>query len=457
MKLRPYQERAIDFWLKHKRVYFAIDMGLGKTAIALHLVNQLNLRTLVVAPLKVTYNTWPDEILDWGMESDVSIEVLHGRDRLKKFKSNTQVHAINYEGLPWLYEQLYKLYKAKKPMPYKALILDESTYIKNPKSNRFNLLKAMNGMFKYVANLSGTPAPNSLLDLWSQYYILDEGEALEDNYFRFREKYFEQSPYNRFDWNLRFGAEKAIHKAVAPITFRLSSDDHIQLPRRLFNKLSLELSAGEKEKYKSFKKDFVLLLDGTDIKSLNTASLSSKLRQFVQGSVYENFDDGTRKVHSIHDTKIRAFRQLLETIPGRNVLCLIQFQFEIEMLLKVFPETPCITGGVSNRESNEYLKQWNNGELPLLIAHPRSVGRGLNMQRGGSTIVWFALPWSLDDYMQTNKRLHRPGQKETVVIHHLIMKGTIDENVFEALSDKEMTQGKLLEYLRQKTKELEDE
>lgn len=457
MKLRPYQEQAIEFWLKHKRVYFAIDMGLGKTAIALHTINQLGLRTLVVAPLKVTYNTWPEEIRDWGMDSDVSIEVLHGSHKLEKFKSPAQVHAINYEGLPWLYNQLYELHKAKKPLPYKALVLDESTFIKDPKSNRFEYLKALNGMFEYAACLSGTPAPNSLMDLWSQYYILNEGESLEDNYFRFRERYFEQDAYSKYNWNLRFGAENAIHKAIAPITFRLSSDDHIKLPDRLFNKINLELSTKERKMYKSFKKDFVLVLEDTDITSLNSASLSTKLRQFVQGAIYENFDDGTRQVHHLHDKKVRALKQLLEDIPGRNVLCLVQFKFEIEMLLKSFPETPYITGSTSNKEGNKYLEQWNRGELPLLIAHPRSVGRGLNMQKGGRDIVWYALPWSLDDYLQTNKRLHRPGQKATVIINHLIMKGTIDEHVFEALNDKEMTQGKLLEFLRQKTKELGDE
>ena len=451
MELRPYQERAIDFWLKHKYVYFAIDMGLGKTAIALHTANQLGMRALVVAPLKVTYNTWPDEIKDWDLHGEISIDVLHGPNKNELFERGAQVHAINYEGLPWLYEKLFNMHKVGKEMPYKILVLDESTYIKDPKSNRFGYLSAMRDMFEYVANLSGTPAPNSLLDLWAQYYILDKGEALGDNFNRFKNKYFKQHPYRRFEWGIRFGAEGAIHKAIAPRTFRLSSDDFIDLPERVFNRLNLGLRPRETKQYKSFKKDFVLMLEGCDIESLNQASLSSKLRQFVQGCVYENIDEGVRRTHHIHDTKVIALKELLEDVSGRNVLCLVQFKFEVEMLLKSFPDVPYITGATSNAQGNKYIRQWNNGELPLLVAHPKSVGRGLNMQKGGSIIVWLALPWSLDDYLQTNKRLHRPGQKETVLIYHMIMKGTIDEAVYTALNNKEMTQGRLLEYLRQYT------
>lgn len=449
-KLRPYQERAIEYWLKNKFVYFAIDMGLGKTAITLHTINQLGLPTLIIAPLKVAHNTWPDEIVDWNLEGDLSIKVMHGKTRQLDFSK--QIHVINYEGLPWLYKALYDLHKAKKPIPYKALILDESTFVKSHDSKRFGLLCAMRDLFEYIALLSGTPTPNSLLDLWAQYYILDKGEALGSNYHSFRNKYFEKDPYRKYNWNLRFGAEAAIHSAIASKTFRLSSEDHIQLPERIISTTRLDLQPKERQLYKSFKKDFVLLLDNTTVKSLNEASLSSKLRQFIQGSVYENFDDGTRTVHSIHDTKVRALEQLLESLHGRNAICLIQFKFEIDLLLKAFPNTPFITGATKNSDGNKYIKQWNEGKIPLLIAHPRSIGRGLNMQKGGDVIIWFALPWSLDDYLQTNKRLHRPGQMNKVLIQHLIIKDTIDEKVFGALNNKDMTQSRLLEYLRQYTK-----
>jgi SNF2 family DNA or RNA helicase len=450
-QLRPYQEKAIEYWLKNKKVYFAIDMGLGKTAIVLHTINQLNLPTLIIAPLTVMENTWPDEIYDWDLQAELSFQALHGNN--KKLDFSKQVHIINYDGLPWLYKKLYDLHRAKKPIPYKVLVLDESTFVKSNTSNRFGLLCAMRDLFKYIALLSGTPSPNSLLDLWSQYYIIDKGESLGDNFNSFRDKYFTKDPYRKYDWNARFGTETAIHKAISGKTFRLSSEDHIQLPERVINTIRLDLQPKERAQYKSFKKDFILLLENASVSSLNTASLSSKLRQFVQGSIYENHDDGTRTTHFIHDTKVRALKDLLESLYGRNVLCLIQFKFEIDLLQKAFPGTPFITGATKASDRNRYLKQWNNKELPLLIAHPRSVGRGLNMQKGGSVIVWFALPWSLDDYLQTNKRLHRPGQMDHVLIQHLIIKNTIDETVYQALNAKDMTQRRLLEYLRKRTME----
>ena len=461
LELRPYQEKAIEFWLRYKSIYLAIDMGLGKTAIVLHAVNQLGMKTLVVAPLKVTYNTWPDEIEDWDMQGELRADVLHGPDKLKKFKGNAQVHVINYEGIPWLYNQLYKMHEAGKPMPYKVLVLDESTYIKDHNSNRFKYLVAMQDMFEYIANLSGTPSPNSLMDLWAQYYILDKGKTLGNKgktitskFNGFRNKFFKRNAYCRHVWEIRFGAETVIHKAIAQRTFRLESSDYVSLPDRVFNQINLELLPKEREAYKSFKKDFVLFLDSASVESLNAASLSSKLRQFVQGSVYENLESGAKRVHHVHNRKVDALKHLVESNPGKNILCLVQFKFEIEMLLKVFPGVPYITGVTSSSKGNEYVQQWKRGEIPLLLAHPRAVGRGLNLQSGGSTIVWYALPWSLDDYLQTNKRLHRPGQKEIVIIHHLIMKGTIDEDILKALNLKDATQAKLLNYLKQKTKEV---
>jgi len=452
MRLRPYQIRAKNFWLEQQQVYLAIDMGLGKTAIVLHAVNELELPALVVAPLKVTYNTWPEEIKDWDLDGDVTVSILHGPNKDQAFKTKAQVHVINYDGLPWLYKKLYKLHKAGKPMPYKVLVLDESTYIKDYTSNRFGLLCAMRDMFTHVVNLSGTPSPNSLMDLWAQYYILDKGETLGKDYRVFRAKFFEQDTYRKYKWNPRFGAEDTIYKLVAGKTFRLQSDDYIDLPKRIFNKISLEFPAKERKQYESFKKDFVLLLDQAKVASLNEASLNSKLRQFVQGSVYENFDDGGRRVHFIHNIKVAALRHLIETNSGKNFICLVQFQFEIDMLLKEFPEAPFITGATKTADGNKALADWNRGKVPLLFAHPRSVGVGLNLQKGGHNLVWYALTYSLFDYLQTNKRLHRSGQVSTVVIHHLIMRGTIDELVFKALNTKGMTQDKFLLFLREETK-----
>ena len=336
-------------------------------------------------------------------------------------------------------------------MPYKALVLDESTLAKDSSSNRFGYLSAMRDMFEYIANLSGTPSPNSLLDLWAQYYILDKGKALGSNYRSFRNKFFKQDPYRKYQWNIRFGAEAVIHRAIAPCTFQLTASDHISLPKRIFNTINVELCDKERKKYESFKKDFVLILDSAQVESLNQASLSSKLRQFVQGFIYENLLDGRREVHHIHDHKVTALRHLIAANPGKSILCFTQFKAEVNRLLKEFPGTPVIDGQTKQADSNHYITQWNKQELPLLFAHPKSVSRGLNLQRGGHIAVWYALPWSLDDYLQANKRLHRPGQKEAVVIHHIVVPNTIDDTIAKALQTKGMTQQRLLEYLRKET------
>ncbi len=450
-KPRSYQLRGRDFILKNKTVYVANDMGLGKTATVIFAIQEIQLPTLVVAPIKVAHDTWPEEIKKWG--SGLSYEILYGPGRLAKVNSKALIHIINYEGLTWLYEELHRRFKAKKPLRYRVLVLDESTFIKSPDSKRFNCLKSMIDLFDYRINLSGTPCPQSLMELWAQYYILDKGAALGDNFNDFRDKNFTRDAFRKYHWATRPGAEDDIYRAIAPITFRLSDKDYSNLPERIFSKLALELPPKEREMYRAFKKDFVLLLESATVKSLNSASLSSKLRQFIQGAVYENKDNGERITHFIHDHKTSALKELLEGLHGRNALCLIQFKFEADALLKAFPGTPCVTGSTSTSLSNKYIGQWKAGELPLLITHPRSIGRGLNLQSGGDVVIWYALPWSLDDYLQTNKRLHRPGQMNPVLIQHIIFKNTIDEHVLAALNTNEMTQERLLEFLRKKTQE----
>ena len=457
MQLRNFQKTGIEAGLSLKQVYFAIDMGMGKTAIILHIIKELRLPALVAAPLLVAKHTWPDEIKDWRMQSLFTAHVLHGAEKAVSFSvrpGTSLVHIINYEGLLWLYKKLYTLKKKGVKIPYKILILDESTLFKNPLSKRFGILCALRDLFPYIMLLSGTPAPNSLMDLWSQYFILDKGESLGKDYRSFRAQYFEPDPYRPYVWNLRFGAESAIHKRIAARTFRLQADDYIDLPERIYNKIGLELSPAEEKQYKSFKKDFVLVLEKAKVESLNEASLNSKLRQFIQGFVYESTDDGGRLTHFIHDHKINALRELVEVSNGKSIICLIQYKYEVEMILKAFPSTPFITGSTDRRLKDQYIEDFVAQKIPLLVAHPRSIGRGLNLQKGGHNLLWYAIPYSLDDYLQTNKRLHRSGQKETVVINHLVMRNTLDERATELLQTKGMTQQRLLDFLRYETRRL---
>jgi SNF2 family DNA or RNA helicase len=454
MELRPYQGRAGEFWIENKCAYLAIDMGLGKTAIVLHAGVKISQPILLVAPLEVAYNTWPDEIHKWSLDGEFDYEILHGAHKLALFKrecKRLRLDIINYEGIPWLYNELFKLFKAKKPLPYKVLVLDESTAIKDPNTNRFKYFEAMADMFNYRVALSGTPIGNSLKDLWAQYYILDKGQSLGKNYRDFECTYFEQNPFNKYDWKLRFRAEHAIHKLIAPRTFRLQSDDYVHLPERIYNTISLELPSPLRIQYESFKKDFVLLLETATVKSLNQASLNSKLRQFIQGAIYDNIDPETRVIHFLHDIKVAALVRYIEQLAGRSALCLTQFKFEIPLIRRCFPSAPAITGETPRSERQQIFKDWNAGKIPLLIAHPKTISKGLNLQKGGHNICWFAQTYSLLDYLQTNKRLHRSGQENVVTITHLALKGTIDELVANALTEKGMTQDKLLDYLKKET------
>ena len=451
MKLRKYQEEGIRFLLEKEKAYIALDMGLGKTAIALHFLVRVNVPALIVAPKDVARITWPEEIHDWELESYFNYRVLHGPHKSVDFDNGVNLHIINYEGLKWLYNTLYKNYKHHNILPkYKALILDEASFVRNPKSDRFGYLCAIRDLFKYVVLLSGTPSPKSLLNLWSQYYLIDKGETLGKIFPHFRKQYFEQDPYRRYTWNPKPFAEGAIHRQITPRTFGLEQRRYISLPKRVFSKINVVLPASLQQRYKSFQKDFILSLEETQVKSLNKASLSSKLRQFVQGFIYENRDNGDRQTHFIHSYKVSALRQFIEDNPDENIICMIQYHAEVEMLKKEFGDVPCLTG-LEKSNSVETIQQWNNKKIPLLIAHPSSLGYGLNLQAGGRTIVWFALTWNLEHYLQANKRLHRPGQKRTTRIFSIIAKDTIDERVLSVLNSRNATQQKLMQSIIKET------
>jgi len=452
MELRLYQKKAISFCKQKKKVYLAIDMGLGKTAIALHVIADLNLKALVLAPLGPSQTTWPEGIKEWDL--NLPYVILHGKDKDDLFDPSVQVHIINYEGLIWLYGKLESYYKAYKKLPYNCLVLDESTFVKSHKTQRFKVLKAICEGFRYKLCLSGTPSPNSLLDLWSQYYLLDGGETLGDNFYKFQRKFYEQPKYRKFSWNIRFGAEDAIHKLIAPKTFRLQSSDYISLPERLFIRIGLELPAKERKIYQSFKKDFILKMADTQVDALNKTALNSKLRQVLQGFVYyDNEVSGQRESLFIHNLKINALKEFIESNALDNIIVCIQYKYEQEMIAKHFPQAKFITGQCDSKQKFKYIKQWNKGELPLLVVHPKSVGHGLNLQTGGHIVLWYALTYSLEDYLQLNKRLHRMGQKKTVKIFHLIFKKTIDECVYKALQDKNTSQRRLLDVLEEYTKQ----
>jgi len=446
-----YQVRGKEFWLANPRAYYAVDMGLGKTLTTLMALKEIGKRTLIIAPVRTIHTTWPEEILKWNFDFD--FEVIHGADKGAALKRKADLYISNFETVPFIYKHLVSLVKAKKPMPFEVCVIDEGSMIKSSDTLRFKYLKALRSVFpKYRLILSGTPAPNSLEDLWSQYYWLTDGAALGERITHFRNKYFTYTK-EAFKWTLKPGADQEIYKAVAPYTFRLDAKDHLKLPNLIKNEIKLELPKQLESQYKELETSFYLELNGIEHEVFNKASLSMKLRQFLQGGLYyplEEVDkngDHLRGTTFVHDLKLKALQELVEVTPG-PVLATIQFKFELEIIRKKYPDAPIIAGGTSAKVAAQYIKEWNKGNVPLLICHPASISHGVNLQSGGCTICWYGMTWSLEQYLQFNARLHRQGQKNAVTVHHLLVRGTVDEKVYRAIAQKNMNQRKLLDYLR---------
>lgn len=450
LELRDYQRRGIKFWLQKKSVYYAVDMGLGKTAMALRVLQRVGLPALVIVPKKPMFLTWPDEIKKWAPE--LTYTILHGGDKEANLDLDVDIYLCNPEGIKWLYNALAKRFKCGSKPRQEMLIIDEGSMWKAPKTQRFKFLKAMLPLFPvWRAILSGTPSPNSYEDLWSQYYILDEGKSLTPNFHRFRNKYFQRIPRGVYDeYIMKEGSFKEIYDAISPRTFRLDEKDHLTLPPRLKSNMELELTPKLRKLYVEFKKEFIIEIEGLEVDAISQASLSMKLRQFLQGAVYT--DDKGNYQH-IHNIKLDALGEILETLNGNPLLCAVQFKFEKEMILKKFPGTPFISGGTNDDDAIRYVREWNEGKIPFLCTHPASIGHGTNLQFGGHNALWYALPWNLEHYLQFNKRLHRSGQKKPVNIMHLVFKNSIDELVVKALDRKDMNQRRLLDYLREVTLE----
>jgi len=456
LELHKFQHAGIDFWLNNPRTYYAIDMGLGKTAMVLHALTRIKEPALVLAPLTPVYNTWPDEIRKWKIPLKYSI--VHGPNKIRAIqRKDVDIFLTNYETIPFIYDFLEGCVRKKKKFPFSVLVIDEGTKIKSPSTKRHDYLQAMRSVFpKWRVILSGTPSPNALYDLWAQYYILDDGKSLGPNFHAFRRKHYEQYPWDHYGWYIREGADDKIHRAVAPRTFRLDEKDHLKMPPLQYNYIKLNLPPRLKKQYKKFTEEFVLEVKGIEVAALSQAALQTKLRQFLQGFLYyyDNPDPKAkrkvRKTVDLHKLKLNMLKELVDST-GQPILCAIQFHHELAQIRKVFPGTPAIVGGMQAREKSKLVREWNKGKIPLLICHPASLSHGANIQTGGHIIVWYCLPWSLELHQQFNKRLHRQGQKHGVIIHYLLVRGTIDAQVAHVLNQKDMTQRKLLDFLRDHT------
>lgn len=444
ISLHNYQKRCINFIESHGNVYVAVDMGLGKTAIALHVIKNSKLPAIVFAPLQAALTTWPDEIRKWMPE--LSFTVLHGTSKDRRKNYDVQVYIIPYSSMKWFYN---KIVNEQFRIRYYSLIIDEAAMIKDHSTQRFKMLKQLIQMFEhYRIALSALPSPNGYHELWSQYYMLDKGERLYSSYTKFRDTHFDYSGKPRYITKLKQGHDVQILDKVSDITFRLDAKDYLELPPIIYNKIEVTLPQGLMNQYRKLEKTFVLSLKDIDISAFSKSALSLKLRQFVQGAMYYN--DGTdRKTEHIHKAKISALKELLNTYNNNGILCATQFQFEYDMITELFNwPIPIIAGRTTTSDKSKYIQQWNIGNLPLLICHPNSISHGVNLQSGGNIIVWYGLPWSLDVFKQFNGRLHRQGQQLAVVVNCIIVKGTIDEVVYKVLVKKNTVQQNFLDALR---------
>ena len=449
MEFKPhnYQEYCIEYIKTHPVAALFLDMGLGKTVITLTAIADMMLNTmevskvLVIAPLRVARDTWPAELEKWDHLSylDASVVVGDLKTRTAALHHNAMIYIINRENVQWLVQ-----YYEKNGMrwDFDMVVIDELSSFKNYKSLRFKSLRKIRPYVKRIVGLTGTPTSNGLMDLWAEIGILDMGERLGKFIGRYREAYFRTESMNPstgivYKYRLRDGAEEQIYKRISDITISMKGNDYLKLPEVM--KISNEVVLDEKERklYKMLAEELLIPLEDGDIDAANAAALSNKLLQMSNGAVY----DENGNVREIHNRKLDALEDLIESANGQTVLVAYWFKHDKDRITERLTSL-----GYKPREikSSEDIKDWNAGKIPVALLHPMSGGHGLNIQAGGHILIWFGLTWSLELYQQMNARLWRQGQNGTVTICHIITKGTVDENVLAALDNKNMTQERLI-------------
>lgn len=436
-----YQNYAKNFILAHKVSALFLDCGLGKTITTLTAINELMYdsfeisKVLIIAPLRVAQSTWKDEIEKWDHLNLLrySIAVGDEKERLKALKQNSDIYIINRENVDWL------VTKSGIDFNFNMLIIDELSSFKSHTSKRFKSLLKIRPYFERVVGLTGTPSSNGLMDLWAEFRVLDLGERLGRYITHYRNEYFLPDKRNGaiiFSYKPQPNAEERIYRRLADMTISMKSTEYLKMPELILNELEINLDEEDQIKYKKFKKEMVMTIQEKEIDAINAASLSNKLIQLANGSIY----DEDKKFYEVHNKKLDKLEEIIESANGKPVLIAYWFKADKERIEKRFK--------VREIKTADDIKQWNKGMIDLALIHPASAGHGLNLQSGGSTLVWFSLTWSLELYQQTNSRLYRQGQKDTVVIHHLITKNTIDEDIIKSLKRKDKTQEALMKAVK---------
>lgn len=443
--LHEYQKAAVQHIIDHPAAGLFLDMGLGKTVSTLTAVNQLMnvylevTKVLVIAPKRVAEDTWTTECEKWEHLHGLRVSRVLGTEKKRKaaLKADADIYVINRENVVWLVAQL------KGWWPFDMIVIDELSSFKSNTAARFKALRQVRPMTSRVVGLTGTPAPNGLIDLWPQMYLLDMGERLEKTITAYRAKYFRPGRTNGqvvFDYKPNTGSEEAIYKRISDICISMKAEDYLDLPDMI--EIPVEVSMNERQmaQYEKFEEEQVLKLqEEGDISAVNAAALSNKLLQYANGAIY----DAERNIHELHEAKLDALEEIVEAANGSPVLVFYSFRHDVARILKRLKAyDPKEIGGQDD------IQAWNEGKISVMLAHPASAGHGLNLQKGGHIMVWFGLPWSLELYQQANARLHRQGQSQPVRNYIIMTKGTMDADVKKALSGKTDRQDALMEAVK---------
>lgn len=451
-----YQLTAINHVINVPKCGLFLDMGLGKTVSTLTAIKELKYnrfqvnKVLIIAPKKVAEGTWSKEKDKWNHTKDFRVSLVLGsqQKRIKALSVNADLYIINRENIPWLVDYL------RNDWYFDTVVIDESSSFKNSRSKRFKALKMVLPKINRLIELTGTPSPNGVEDLWAQIYLLDQGTRLEKYITHFRAKYMEPNKRNRsqiFDYKIKDGVYDSIINKISDICISMKSEDYLELPDLSYNEIPVILNDKARRDYDKMERDFVLELEGAEdeITAVNAAALSNKLLQISNGAVY----DSTGIYTEVHDAKIEAFLELVERSQGKSLLVFYNFQHDRDRIKRALEKSDLVVKELKTTQDED---DWNAGKIDILLTHPASAAYGLNLQEGGNHVCWFGLSWNLEHYQQANKRLHRQGQKEKVIIHHLVTQGTRDEDVMRALDNKAGVQEEIMQSLKARIKKVKE-
>ena len=446
----PYQQYCAARIVADAAVGLFLDMGLGKTVITLDAINTLRYdrwavqRVLIIAPKKVAEGTWTKEAQKWEHLRHLRISAVLGsqQKRLRALATPADIYVINRDNVAWLVDYF------KNAWPFDMVVLDESSSFKNSQSKRFKALKLVRSRINRLVELTGTPASNGLIDLWAQIYLLDGGARLGRTLGQYRERFFDPDKRSRtqiFSYTPKDGSMEYIQQSIGDICVSMKAEDYLNLPDRMFDDVPVVLDDKARKAYRQLERDLLLELDEGQITAASAGVLTGKLLQLCNGAVY----DSEKRPLAIHNCKVEAFLEVLEQLNGQHCLVFYNFQHDRDRLLAAL-EPLGLRVRVYQSAADE--DAWNAGEIDVLLVHPASCAYGLNLQNGGHHIVWFGLTWSLEQYEQANKRLHRQGQRHPVIVHHLVVQGGMDEDVIESLRAKGDTQEALMDALKARIK-----